>query len=110
MGAFNTVRGRVECPSCRNNVEVVAQFKYGDTWQHEYLVGDRLKWGGNQIGQPGAKRVIVDAVAEKCTRCGYQGEWNLYLIVENDVVTGLIPASGKYDFGREPNTFVVEEP
>lgn len=98
MGAFNTVRGITDCPSCGCSVEVAAQFKYGDTWQYEYRMGDRLQWDGNQIGRPGARRAIVDAEAEGCPCCGYQDGWSLHLIVEEDVLTALTPASEKYDF------------
>lgn len=110
MSAFNTVRGRVTCPSCETDVDVLAQFKYGEIWQHEYSIGDRLKWGTNQIGKPGAKRVIVDAVAETCPKCGYQDEWSLYLVVENDILTALASASGKYDFIKESSNYIIEKP
>ena len=40
MGAFNTVRILGTCPSCKNEVNLEVQFKYGDVWQHHYQVGD----------------------------------------------------------------------
>lgn len=110
MGVFNTVRGVANCPSCGHGVEVVAQFQYGDTWLHEYRIGDRLQWGGNQVGEPGAKRAIVDAWAEGCSWCGYQGDWRLHLIVENDILTALTPPSERYDFDWPwIRLFVVDE-
>ena len=42
----------VECSNCHQTVEKAIQFKYGDCWQHDYTIGDRLAWGGNDRGNP----------------------------------------------------------
>lgn len=36
-----------------------SMFKYGDSWQHHYVLGDKLNWGGNDVGEPGHKLVVV---------------------------------------------------
>lgn len=49
MGAFNTVQTSHTCPSCDAKVDTDVQFKFGDTFQYEYSVGDTIRWGGNDI-------------------------------------------------------------
>lgn len=71
MGAFNTVGCHLACPNCGATATLRIQFKYGDSWQYEYEVGDRIRWDGNDNGAPGAKRVVVDGVTESCPRCGF---------------------------------------
>jgi hypothetical protein len=92
----------------RRVVERAIQFKYGDTWQHTYDVGDPLRWGGNDIGEPGQKHVVVDAIAEDpCPNCGYGDEWSLYLHIENDRITRIETATDEYDFVKEGRTYVL---
>src|SRR5262245_49521167 len=83
MSAFNTMLSEQTCPQSGTPSLWRVQFKYGEVWQHEYRVGDQLVWGKNSIGKPGARRVVVDAVAEPCTNCGYD-PGDFYVLVEND--------------------------
>lgn len=110
MGAYNTVRVDQVCPSCNNLVDVHIQFKYGDTWQYTYQIGDSLKWGGNSIGKPGAKQVVADGVAEgQCPICKYA--WPDYEIwIENDKIVDVRTASRKFDFVRLHESYVVLQP
>ncbi len=88
MGAFNTVRGQATCPICGEMGEFDIQFKYGDTWQHTYCVGEKIKWGGNAIGKPGHKKVLVEAISGRCPHCGRDDiEFDVVLI--SDVITEL---------------------
>ena len=64
MGAFNEVEGDAVCSHCGLNARFVVQFKYGDTWQLEYRLGDKLRWGGNDEGEPGLPRVVVEGIGE----------------------------------------------
>ncbi len=64
MGAFNVIKINHVCKSCKINVMIQVQFKYGDIWQYEYSLGDSLKWGGNDTGVSGRRKVIVDGVSE----------------------------------------------
>jgi hypothetical protein len=109
MSAFNVVTVTTACPGCQSPVPVRIQFKYGNTWQYEYKVGNRLKWGGNDIGKPGYRRVVVDGVAEKCPNCGYNDERNFYVFVEHDVIKAVEPASNRYDFAQARQTYIVLE-
>lgn len=111
MGAYNTVRGKVVCPHCASVVQILAQFKYGSVWQFEYEIGDALRWGHNDVGKPGAHHVVVDAIAElACPKCGFSDEWNLYLHIVRDRLSGLETATGEYDFTRTADTFLVVQP
>ncbi|MGH9155738.1 MAG: hypothetical protein ACRD1K_07905 [Acidimicrobiales bacterium] len=78
-----------KCPNCGETSEKRIQFAYGDTWQLEYQVGERLGWGGNDKGVPGAARVIVRGFAEDCADCGSGEEFDI--LVENDVLMGATP-------------------
>lgn len=109
MGAFNTVFLEWNCPSCHSVVELRVQFKYGDTWQHEYRVGERVEWGGNDVGRPGRRRVVVDGVGEACPRCGH-ADCDFYVLIEQDVISSVVPASGTYDFVASQGEPIVLEP
>jgi len=71
MGCFNIVRAQALCPFCGAGQEWTIQFKYGDCWQYEYRVGDRLRWGGNDKGQNVGGEVRTDgSPEERCKGCG----------------------------------------
>ncbi len=108
MSAFNTVKVEHKCASCGHLVELSVQFKYGEVWQYEYEIGDRLKWGKNNIGQPGNKRVVVDGAAERCPVCHAEGaDYEVWL--EDDRIVSVQPACGRYDFAACHQTFIVVE-
>ena len=91
MSAFNTVRAQAECSSCHEVVEQRIQFKYGDCWQHEYDLGDRLDWGGNDVGKPGARRVKVHGSSEQCPNCQYLGI-DYTVAIDHDIISAVGPA------------------
>lgn len=110
MSAYNTVSARLTCPNCGAEVLVSVQFKFGNTWQFHYHVGDRLQWRGNDIGKPGNRRLVVDGVvADSCPQCGYDAEWNVYVYVEGDRVTSIQNATGEFDFVRYQSNYIVIE-
>jgi len=89
MGAFNILEGIVECPVCKKTGEFAIQFKYGDTWQHLYHLGDELRWGGNEIGRSSA-RVKIEGLAEKCPNCKTQ--WiEMDIISDENILRDIIP-------------------
>lgn len=105
MGAFNVLQVRTRCPLCKEQVELRLQFKYGDTWQLEYELGDQLRWGGNDIGKPDANRVVLDAPAEPCPNCGFGADFEIF--VENGKIEKFQPASHEYDFAAHHESFIV---
>lgn len=110
MGSYNVVTTSVRCPRCESRFDARVQFKFGDTWQYEYVPGDKLRWGGNDVGQPAQGHVVADGVSEEpCPTCGYGDEWNFYVHIRNDVIEKATPATGEHDFVRAGSTFIVLE-
>jgi hypothetical protein len=50
--------------------EFEVQFKFAHTWQNRYRIGEALRWGGNDIGEPGHKEVLVEGIGGPCPSCG----------------------------------------
>src|SRR5882672_11449163 len=99
MSAFNVVSATLGCPRCGNEYVMPVQFKYGDTWQYEYAIGDALKWGGNDIGERGAKSVVVYAIGDKaCPVCGYDEGVDAYVFVTDGRIGSVESADGRFDF------------
>lgn len=110
MSAYNTVSAEIACPSCSSQVKVNVQFKYGNTWQLRYEVGDNLKWGGNDVGERGLRHVVVDGVVEDaCPKCNYGKEWNVYVDVERDRITRVENANGRFDFAKVGSNYIPIE-
>lgn len=89
MGSFNTLISEVQCPNCNNVYEGRIQFKYGDTWQFIYKLGDKITWGGNDIGIPGSTKVKAYGTLENdtCSIChqnNFNNEFDIY--IENDII------------------------
>ena len=92
MGSFNILKANIKCRNCRLEFEARIQFKYGDTWQLEYQVGDTIAWGGNDIGSPGKRKVMVHGIleTEKCSVCGKEcADEEFDIILESDKIVGL---------------------
>lgn len=107
MGAFNRLIFQRKDPISGQSSYLAVQFKYGNKWQYDYKVGGKLRWGGNDEGRPGAGRVVVDAVLEEDNE-GFPEDWIVF--IERDVITGVEPHHGQYDFVRFQDTyFVLEE-
>lgn len=108
MSAFNILQSQGLCPHCGANGPFEIQFKYGDTWQHAYSLGESLRWGGNDVGEPGHERVRVEGIGGPCVKCGEEF-LEFDIIVENDRITAVHPV-GVHREDPSPEGFVVEEP
>ena len=106
MGAFNTVEILEKCPGCNEEVNLEVQFKYGDTYQHHYRIGDVITWGGNDIGKPACTRVVVSGY-EVCPMCEAELEYEVWL--EKDRIVAVQPATGTYDFVSISRGYIVIE-
>jgi hypothetical protein len=108
MGAYNLVLDvTASCPRCGTPSTIDVQFKYGATGQHSYRIGDRLTWGGNDIGTPGKGSVVVDGAADSgCSACGYDGDWDRYVHVSSDRIDRVTPADGSIDFVTASSSYV----
>jgi len=108
VSAYNTTSASLRCPRCASLAAVKVQFKFGNTWQHEYSLGDRLQWGGNDIGVQGKHHVVVDGIVEEsCPNCGYDDEWKVYVHIENDRIARVENATGEFDFAKTGSHYVV---
>lgn len=101
MGAYNILNVEVNCLNCNKKYSGRIQFKYGNTWQIEYKIGDKISWGGNEIGAPNRQKVKVYGVLENdvCPHCGQAN--NLYevdIFIENDVITKIQPMESIEDY------------
>ena len=81
------------------------QFKYGDTWQFDYGLGDELKWGGNDIGDRDFELVVVDGAAD-CPVC--KTELFLEIWVEKNRFKEVVPSSFRFSFAER--TYKVVKP
>ncbi|WP_346320605.1 hypothetical protein [Chitinophaga sp. YIM B06452] len=90
MGAFNILEAMVVCINCGHTYEGRIQYKFGNTFQYHYKIGDKIRWGGNDKGIPGLARVRAYGIVETiCPNCLEDTE-NLYdVIIEKDVITGI---------------------
>jgi hypothetical protein len=86
MGSFNRLLLKnLPCPACNARQDWIIQFKYGDCRQHDYVLQDELKWGGNDAGDPSARIVLVEGIAENdCQVCN--GEVYTRIFVDNNTI------------------------
>lgn len=108
MGAFNRVLIPMFCCECKSTTVTAVQFKYGDTWQCEYNIGDRIRWGGNDVGTPGLHHVVVDGVLEACPNCHNEhlpGDYYVF-IVDNKIVD-VVESTGEYDFASAKTNYLI---
>jgi len=110
MGMFNILTADVACPQCGKTAEVRMQFKFGEKWLHEYRVGDQIRWGHRQDpdeGRPGLSKVAVDAIVDSEPACC--GTEDFVVIVERDVITGVLPYTGQFDFSQQTWVLIDDE-
>lgn len=113
MAAFNEILDVVfeECPDCGARVHRSVQFAFGDTWQHRYHLGDRLVWGGNDVGEPGHALVVADGYVSPCPVCGADTHAGRYDVrIESGIIASVVPSTGTHDFLRGHTSYVVVEP
>ena len=79
MGSFNSLHVTIACPSCQVITSREIQFRYGAVWQYRYHLGDVLRLGRNDVGNPAVSDVVVDAWACECPSCDHEGRIALYV-------------------------------
>ena len=105
MSAYNTLTVNSKCCNCKKETEIKIQFKFGDTWDYEYRLGDAITWGGNDVGKKDAKKVVVDGTAEECIHCGSSVDYLIF--VENDVIKSFEKNSGQFDFNHSEGYYLI---
>jgi len=73
MGSYNILITDIQCPGCGKKNEAHIQFKYANTWQHKYRIGDALLWSNTRydLGSASIRRVKAYGIIEstQCTFC-----------------------------------------
>lgn len=112
MGSYNILFTEVTCPNCGAKFKVQIQYKYGNTWQLHYKVGDTITWGGNDKGRPGLTKVKVYGIAESitCSDCGKNSIPEEYdVFINNDVITSIAPMNNIDDYIAAGKSYVILE-
>lgn len=111
MNAYNTVvlHNEEHCPHCGSTIRRRVQFKYGDTRQHDYEVGDRIAWGGNDVGEP-ATLVKVLGYPEDCPVRGNDFGGVVDVIVRNGVIEDVVPGATRPYIEAGNASYIVVEP
>ncbi|SDF54753.1 hypothetical protein [Chitinophaga filiformis] len=111
MSSFNVLITEVACPDCEKRHEARIQFKFGNTWQLQYKIGDKVTWGGNDIGIPNLNEVNAYGIIEstKCPYCNKQDIVEEYdILIKNDVIMGISPMASMENYlGENGEYFVV---
>jgi hypothetical protein len=112
MSAYNEVISceEDECRRCGSKIRRTLQFKYGDTWQHRYEIGDHIRWGGNDVGEPGHKVVVVEGYAHECPICSHVPDKTYDITIRDDVIECVRSSDGTYDYVRSDQNYVVVQP
>jgi hypothetical protein len=108
MGAFNTLITETICTNCQKQFQVRLQFKFGDTWQHIYHMGNALKWNGNDIGSPDLHKVRIYGIAENsiCAYCGYENSEEFDIDVENNILIKIHPLADIENYDQHTTFFI----
>ena len=111
MSAYNTVvlPDEEKCPHCGAVIRRRVQFKYGDTWQHDYMIGDRIKWGGNDIGKP-ARLVTALGYPEDCPVCGHDLDGVFDVVIRDGVIKDVVPGKTQPYIDAGDASYIVLEP
>jgi hypothetical protein len=93
MGTFNILKTNMQCVNCKDTFEISVQFRFSDTWQHEYSIGNELKWGGNDIGRTGNPIVEVYGIAANniCPHCKFVNQEEFDVIIKNNIIVRIMP-------------------
>lgn len=85
----------IPCPRYGDTGLIDVQFAYGDTQQCRYLIGDQIRWGRNDVGEPGQGEVRILGTPEYCRVCGMGIETEYVLVVENGKIVRYELATAK---------------
>ena len=110
MSAFNILSSEIQCSICQKRYQGQIQFKFGDTWQLQYQIGDKIKWGGNDIGKPRISKVKVYGLLESsecpiCRELETVNEFDIY--IENDIIVGVNPIQNIKDYFKGDGNYRI---
>ena len=104
MGLYSTIWAPLQCNCCGFESEVDVQFKYGNLWVHEYMVGDSIAWGRTQVGEPSEIRVAALGTAS-CPRCHEEACFDV--IIERGRIKSVQSSRGEYDYHHGEGDYVI---
>lgn len=112
MGYFNTLITEMSCPNCGEKHEARIQFKFGNTLQLHFNIGDPLQWGGNDIGSPDMKKVKLYGVIEStaCPFCGqdsFPEEYDIF--VQDNIIMSISPIVRPEDYYNGNGDYFILE-
>jgi hypothetical protein len=105
MSAYNTVIFHWIDAKVNKKFDLKVQFKYGEVWQHEYKIGDDIKWGTNEIGDQSAKKVVVEGVLEgEALTENMPEDFQIYIV--NNKIENIVPI---FNFFETKDDYIVLE-
>jgi hypothetical protein len=108
MSAYNVLTTEIACPNCGVISTIQIQYKYGNTAQLKYKIGDTIAWGGNDIGSPELTNVKANGFAEStiCPTCKEDKMPEEYdVFIKNNVIAGVAPLE-KDDYLADNVTYI----
>ena len=110
MGSYNTLIVPVKCSECGNAYEGKVQFRYADSRQRFYRIGDKLAWGGNDVGKPGQKHVKAYGILENdrcdvCMMLNTSNEFDIYIF--DDTIQGIDKLNNLDDYRKNEGNFHI---
>ena len=104
MSLFNSLRVKASCPSCGAEMSQNIQFQYGDTYQHEYKIGDEILWSNsepsNDWGCSSDEYVVIEGLGENCGNCA--GLFPVFdVFVKENILEKATSHSEEFDFSKD---------
>ena len=108
MGIYANLAAPVACPTCGRVVDAVWQFYFEDVAQlPDYVIGDTIRWGGDDRGDPTMRDVIavgyLGSPDQFCVQCSHE-----HAMVDIAIVDGVIRSVTfrSFDSWIRPTLFV----
>lgn len=91
MSLYNTCTATMACPSCGQIALREIQFRFGHVRLYESVVGSRLVWGPDAVGEPqDVGEIAVDGWLDQCAECGHEGRHAVFIRDQTIYGTGPI--------------------
>jgi hypothetical protein len=105
MGAYNILKVNEQCLNCGTSLMLNIQFKFGDTWQCNYLLGEKIRWGGADVGVQNLDKVKVYGISElaHCLHCKSPILEEYDIIVNKDIISSVVPMISLADYDSDVN-------
>ena len=86
MGLYNTFVHEISCSNCNKNYESRSQFKYGDLWDYEYRVGERIRLRNDSEA---TWEIVAELWCDECPTCSKHDVRQLRL--RHGTIVGEVP-------------------